>query len=119
MLSPSCLRILRRWLPLLMLSLAPLANAAQASQATELPTQKAKQLIVVTSENWDADSGRLQAYERVHGQWQAHGEAFNVALGRSGSAWGEGLLPAPAEGPQKQEGDGRSPAGVFDIGREL
>ena len=46
--------------------------------------------------------------------WHAHGQAFPVALGRTGSAWG--LHPAQADGPQKQEGDGRSPAGVFALG---
>ena len=39
-----------------------------------------------------------------------------MALGRTGSAWGLGLHPAQADGPQKQEGDGRSPAGVFALG---
>ncbi|RRU02464.1 L,D-transpeptidase family protein, partial [Stenotrophomonas sp. 278] len=39
-----------------------------------------------------------------------------VAVGRSGSAWGTGLHPAQSGGPQKQEGDGRSPAGIFAIG---
>jgi hypothetical protein len=37
------------------------------------------------------------------------GTAFPVALGRTGSAWGLGLHPVQADGPQKQEGDGRSP----------
>ena len=38
-----------------------------------------------------------------------------AALGRTGLAWGRGLHAAEADGPQKREGDGRSPAGVFDL----
>jgi L,D-peptidoglycan transpeptidase YkuD (ErfK/YbiS/YcfS/YnhG family) len=37
-------------------------------------------------------------------------------LGRTGSAWGIGLHPAGSSGPQKREGDGRAPAGVFALG---
>src|SRR5690606_35759626 len=98
----------RRLLPLLAL-LAPAAIAAT-------PVHDATQLVVVTTPSWDAPAGRLQAYERTEHGWQAHGAAFDVALGRNGSAWGIGLHPAQADGPQKQEGDGRSPAGVFAIG---
>ncbi|MEN5040818.1 L,D-transpeptidase family protein [Stenotrophomonas sp. TWI1149] len=74
------------------------------------------QLVVVTTERWDATEGRLQAFERTAQGWQPHGAAFDVAVGRSGSAWGEGLHPAQSGTPQKREGDGRSPAGIFAIG---
>jgi L,D-peptidoglycan transpeptidase YkuD (ErfK/YbiS/YcfS/YnhG family) len=38
-----------------------------------------------------------------------------VSLGRSGLAWGRGLHAAQDDGPRKREGDGRSPAGVFEL----
>lgn len=37
-----------------------------------------------------------------------------VTLGRNGLAWGRGLHPEQ-EGPEKVEGDGRAPAGVFAV----
>jgi L,D-peptidoglycan transpeptidase YkuD (ErfK/YbiS/YcfS/YnhG family) len=43
------------------------------------------------------------------------GDSTQVVIGRTGSAWGLGLH-APQPGPQKKEGDGHSPAGVFTIG---
>jgi len=104
-------RFARRLLPPLALS----AVFCMPASATT-PVQASRQLVVVTTPSWDATSGRLQAYERDADGWQPHGEAFAVALGRGGSAWGIGLHPAQAAGPQKQEGDGRSPAGVFAIG---
>ncbi len=89
---------------------------AAAVSAHAAPLDGARQLIVVTSESWDSTEGQLQAYVRDGKGWHAHGQAFAVALGRTGSAWGLGLHPAQADGPQKQEGDGRSPAGVFALG---
>ncbi|GAA4650461.1 hypothetical protein GCM10023116_27440 [Kistimonas scapharcae] len=38
-----------------------------------------------------------------------------VNLGRNGLAWGLGLHPNQT-GPYKQEGDGKAPAGVFELG---
>ena len=80
------------------------------------PMGEAHQLIVVTSAGWDTPNGHLQAFERTASGWKAHGAGFDVSLGRSGSAWGMGVHPQQADGPQKREGDGRSPAGIFAIG---
>ena len=80
------------------------------------PLRDADQLVVVTTEDWDSTEGRLQAWSRNGEGWRAEGDSFVVALGRSGSAWGSGLHPDQDDGPQKQEGDGRSPAGIFALG---
>lgn len=99
-------------LPLMLLLLALLCAPALASA----PLQGSSQLLLVTTPTWDAPAGRLQAWQRDANGWKPHGEPFTVAVGRSGSAWGIGLHPRQADGPHKQEGDGRSPAGVFAIG---
>ncbi len=113
---PSLFRSLaRRLLPSLSVVVAMGASAASASPPAT-PVHDARQLVVVTTPSWDAPSGRLQAYARTAQGWEPHGAAFDVALGRNGSAWGLGLHPAQQDGPQKREGDGRSPAGVFGIG---
>lgn len=75
-----------------------------------------QQMIVVTTRDWNTDHGRLRAYERHGSQWKAVGDAVDVTLGKSGSAWGVGLNRPQAGGPVKVEGDARSPAGVFRIG---
>ena len=94
------------------LALLLLAGYAHA----RLPLEDARQLVVVTSDGWDSTQGRLQAFELRDGRWQAARAPFAVALGRSGSAWGLGLHPQQTDGPRKQEGDGRSPAGIFALG---
>ena len=56
----------------------------------------------------NSTSGVLQRYEKADG-WTKVGDTVRVTLGRSGLGW-EGVRQ-----PQKNEGDGRSPAGVFEI----
>ncbi|MBI4668865.1 MAG: L,D-transpeptidase family protein, partial [Elusimicrobia bacterium] len=40
-----------------------------------------------------------------------------AVIGRKGMAWGIGLHPSGMAGPQKKEGDFKTPAGVFSLGR--
>jgi uncharacterized protein YijF (DUF1287 family)/L,D-peptidoglycan transpeptidase YkuD (ErfK/YbiS/YcfS/YnhG family) len=82
----------------------------------------ATQLLVVRSPSWSSFRAEARRFERaqVNGEWQPLGDAFPVVLGHAGLGWGRGLHgdgpPGEARGPGKQEGDGRSPAGVFAIG---
>ena len=78
--------------------------------------RQARQLVLVTTADWNADRGVLRRYERATHGWKQIGDAQPVLVGRSGSAWGLGLHDAHHPGPVKREGDGRSPAGVFTIG---
>lgn len=87
-----------------------------AEQAATLPWHDAGQMIVVTSGGWDEVRGQMRFFERENGNWVQRGEAHPVMLGRAGAAWGIGLHPTNTNGPQKREGDGRNPAGVFNIG---
>lgn len=89
---------------------------AATGGTTPQALRQANQIVLVVAPDWDSPRGQLQAFERTAHGWRAHGQRFDVALGRNGSAWGLGLHPAQTDGPQKREGDGRSPAGVFTIG---
>jgi L,D-peptidoglycan transpeptidase YkuD (ErfK/YbiS/YcfS/YnhG family) len=77
----------------------------------------ASQMVLVTVPGWNAVQGTLRTYQRSGGgAWREVDRARPVVIGHSGAAWGIGLAPAQHDGPQKHEGDGRSPAGVFRIG---
>lgn len=79
--------------------------------------QQARQLVLVITPDWNSSAGRMQTFERDGQGWRAKDEApAAVTIGRNGAAWGRGLHPAQAGGPQKREGDGRAPAGVFTLG---
>jgi L,D-peptidoglycan transpeptidase YkuD (ErfK/YbiS/YcfS/YnhG family) len=78
-----------------------------------------RQMVLSVSTGWDATRAILQSYERPSPEaaWAAVGPPLEASLGRTGLAWGRGLHPAGLPGPEKREGDGKSPAGVFDLRR--
>ena len=96
-----------------------LCASAGALAAAPGPLHGARQLVLVTTADWDANQGVAARYERDTdaAAWRQIA-AFPVSIGRHGSAWGSGLHPATDvdAGPVKREGDGRSPAGVFALG---
>jgi hypothetical protein len=54
-----------------------------------------KQLIVVTTQGWNDNSGVLQRYERTEGKWLKVSIPVAVTLGRYGRGWGRGLHTFP------------------------
>ncbi|GAB3740419.1 hypothetical protein GCM10028794_25150 [Silanimonas algicola] len=93
------------------------APAPRALDHGPWPNPSTRQLVVVLTPNWDAPQGRLARFEReAGGAWRPVGPSVAVTVGRNGSAWGLGVHAPQDEGPQKAEGDGRAPAGVFAIG---
>jgi L,D-peptidoglycan transpeptidase YkuD (ErfK/YbiS/YcfS/YnhG family) len=93
-----------------------------------LPAQS-QQALVVKTETWDSTQATLQRYTKkvgVKGKsvWQPVGKPIVVVLGKGGLGWGIGLhnasmdtlSPSGSKEPMKQEGDGKSPAGIFKLG---
>ncbi|MGI8639815.1 MAG: L,D-transpeptidase family protein [Pyrinomonadaceae bacterium] len=77
------------------------------------------QAVVVTTKNWNAVQGKAQLFERENtkAKWKPAGESFPVVVGRKGLAWSENLVNVLPEKPTifKHEGDGKSPAGIFNL----
>ena len=81
-----------------------------------LNATNSSQLIVVTSKNWKASSGKLQRYEYKNSRWYRVGKIISVKLGRNGLGWGIGLHKIPLNAKYiKREGDGKAPAGIFKL----
>lgn len=87
--------------------------AEQTTSALQAPD--VKQLIVAVSDDWDATTAQLYTFEKHDGHWQQTELQSEVNLGRTGLAWGKGLHPQQ-QGVSKKEGDGKAPAGIFDLG---
>jgi L,D-peptidoglycan transpeptidase YkuD (ErfK/YbiS/YcfS/YnhG family) len=83
-------------------------------QAGKLPSDT-RQLLVVVSPDWRADHGTLTRWEKRGESWKRVGAVIPVKLGKNGMAWGRGLYAAPPGAAHKREGDGRSPAGIFEL----
>jgi L,D-peptidoglycan transpeptidase YkuD (ErfK/YbiS/YcfS/YnhG family) len=81
--------------------------------------RKCHQIIVVTTDGWNAVSATIQCFERTQGaqmSWQKVGKPFSGVIGSRGFAWGIGLHGTGEAGaPWKMEGDESSPAGVFKL----
>ena len=99
---------------------ACVAACAQAAAAkVPAPLRSSRQLVVVTTRDWDAVGGVLRRFERrgAASRWTQVGGDVPVVVGRTGLAWGVGAVAlSAAEGPRKKEGDGKAPAGVFRLG---
>lgn len=82
------------------------------------PVRVPLQAVVVTTTDWDRIEGVLQGYERKDSDtpWERMLEPIPVVVGKNGMGWGAGIHPLPLpEGPVKQEGDGKAPAGIFRL----
>ena len=103
---------------LLFLGACHAATSPAPSSAPPL-LDRAEQLVVVTTPDWDSTSGTLRRFVRAKAsdEWRADGPATPIVVGRTGLAWGRGFdaQTFDAASPHKHEGDGRSPAGVFPL----
>ncbi|MCC6724089.1 MAG: L,D-transpeptidase family protein [Saprospiraceae bacterium] len=82
--------------------------------SAKLP-KSSRQLVVVRSPNEQSSQAKLQRLEKHRAKWQPVGNEIKVSLGRSGLA-PSGQKMASANQKPKQEGDGKSPAGLFSFG---
>ncbi len=99
------------------------ALLAQAQSQEPAALRASTQVLIVTTADWNAVEGTLQAYERpqAHKKWKAVGGPIAVVVGKKGLGWGAGLESANDTGPHgagdpvKKEGDNKAPAGIFHL----
>ena len=114
------IELMRCSLLVLLLVVAVLGAALSQDRTLWLAWEGEKMMIVVTTPDWDAVQGTLARYKRNGGGWQEVGDAIPVVVGRGGMGWDPALVrehPERYPGPVKHEGDGRSPAGAFQLKR--
>lgn len=108
-----------RHLGQLTIVLAAATNSVTSHGSNETgPLADSLQIAVVTTDSWDDTSGTLHRFERISDseQWTPIGRSLSVVVGRKGLGWGLGKHSSSGqEGPTKREGDGKAPAGVFDV----
>jgi L,D-peptidoglycan transpeptidase YkuD (ErfK/YbiS/YcfS/YnhG family) len=105
-------------LSLAILSLSP--AAAVPAEAAECPAELSTvtKVIVVTAERADSFKATIDTYARASPteKYKRELTQARAVIGRNGWAWGH-AWPAPDGERKKVEGDGRSPAGLFKMGR--
>ena len=110
--------IVRLMRPKLCLAFLLIATLATAQTPNSEALDQASKLIVVITGDWDSVQGTLTPYEHRNGKWRKVGESFPIVVGHAGLAWDPFLARKDSNlyrGPVKHEGDGRSPAGIFEL----
>lgn len=86
-----------------------------------VPFSESRQTILVTTKDWSSTQGTAQLFERkkTTSKWKAVGKSFPVVIGKNGFALGVEMPDKRDKTdivqPYKQEGDGKSPIGVFPL----
>ena len=107
-------------------ALFSLACEAPAPKIQEVTTKKTtdkldqrildcRQVLLSISDSLNDRSGQLYLFENKPKGWNLREGPFKVNYGKNGLAWGIGIHKEQS-GIQKQEGDLKSPAGIFELG---
>ncbi len=102
----------------LLLAVSAAACAAPGGAQPRPSGDAPLQAVVSLTADWDSTAAVLQRYERAtpRSPWRAVGAPVAAMVGRTGLAWGRGIEISHGAGPEKREGDGKAPAGVFRLG---
>jgi len=97
-------------------------SAAAHAQGCPAPLASAKRLVLVTTTNMNDMTATMRLYERAspNAAWRALDATEPAAIGRAGMGWSQFFLKLARRGePLKVEGDKRTPAGIYPIGRSF
>jgi len=97
-----------------------LATSEAFAQTCPAPLESAQRLILVTVPTLTSSNGSLRRFERARtdAAWRQVGSAQPVDVGKKGVAWGRAFHDLAGDNePVKIEGDKKSPAGIYSIGR--
>jgi L,D-peptidoglycan transpeptidase YkuD (ErfK/YbiS/YcfS/YnhG family) len=102
----------------LVLGLSSLPAAARDAPACPDAVKGAEKLVLVLGASMNARTAKAEYFERKGGRWTRVGALRPAILGAKGLAWSwaSGDI-APAGEPVKKEGDRKTPAGFFSLGK--
>lgn len=106
---------MKKWIVLLIFFIHSWCFAASTSQQL---LSNSKQLIIVSTPNWNSISGQMQRFERKSTQhaWKAVGKPIAVVIGKHGLGWDSRFKNKQDQSVIKREGDGLTPMGIYAIG---
>jgi D-alanyl-D-alanine dipeptidase len=113
-----------RWLAALTMVAVAAAHsvAAAHAQSCPAPLANAKRLVLVTAPSMNDMTATMRLYERASAKepWRALEAPERATIGRAGMGWSQFFLKVARRGePLKVEGDKRTPAGIYPIGRSF
>jgi D-alanyl-D-alanine dipeptidase len=96
-----------------------LSSGSAFAQSCPALLQGAHRLLLVTVPTMASSVGTLRLFERRQSNagWRLVGSSEPVMVGKHGLAWGRSFRELAPEQPTKVEGDKRTPAGIYRVGR--
>ena len=92
------------------------------AQSCPEPLATARRLVLVTADTLTSTTATVQRFERAapNAPWQLSGGPATALIGHRGLAWAHAFRAFARKGePVKVEGDKRTPAGFYKIGRSF
>ncbi len=113
-----------RWLAAGVIAAVATANSLVVAQAQSCPAPlaNAKRLVLVTTPGMNDMAATVRLYERASAKepWRALDAPEPATIGRAGMGWSQFFLKLARRGELlKVEGDKRTPAGIYPIGRSF
>jgi len=91
-------------------------NQAFSKVTCDKVIQNSSQLLLVLADDYNSTTANLERYEKRKELWHKAGKSLQVYVGRNGMAPAKGLCKiAHKKLNEKQEGDGKSPSGIFNL----
>lgn len=114
---------------LMIMTISASVHAESCPAAATAVLSDATQLLVVTTANWDTSKAQLRLWQRstasreskgMSPNWKPASAPIDAVIGKNGAAWGYPYWKMKSANELlKHEGDGRSPAGAFPLGRRF
>jgi L,D-peptidoglycan transpeptidase YkuD (ErfK/YbiS/YcfS/YnhG family) len=111
---------MRLYSTLVVLCCTLLTSSNVFAQTCPAPMETARRLLLVTVPTLTSPAGKLRLFARRQpdAAWDRIGSAEPVTVGIKGVAWSRAFRDLAGDGePVKIEGDNRSPAGIYTVGR--
>jgi L,D-peptidoglycan transpeptidase YkuD (ErfK/YbiS/YcfS/YnhG family) len=105
-----------------LVALATAHSAPARAQSCPAPLGDAKRLVLVTAAGMNDVAATMRLYERASAKepWRALDASEPATIGKAGMGWSQFFTKlARRDEPLKVEGDKRTPAGIYPIGRSF
>jgi L,D-peptidoglycan transpeptidase YkuD (ErfK/YbiS/YcfS/YnhG family) len=97
-------------------------SVAARAQSCPAPLANARRLVLVTAASMNDIAATMRLYERAsaNAAWHALDATEPATIGKAGMGWSQFFTRLARRGePLKVEGDKRTPAGIYPIGRSF
>lgn len=97
--------------------------SSESASRNEIIPLTSKQVILVLTESWSSLKADIYLFENNNSKWKLQDKKIKGVIGKKGLAWGLGIhdetLMVENKDLFKKEGDRKTPAGIFYLGKAM